>query len=279
MKYIQAVFECDPNTEVVRDILADALAKTGFESFLSSDNGLDAFAPFPSYSKESVDRIINDFIIPANIQYTVRELEDRNWNEEWEKNYFEPIVIGNSCIIYSSFHHPQGEYRYHILIDPKMAFGTGHHQTTSLVLEQLLTMELLDKSVLDMGCGTGVLAILASMRGARRVTAIDIDDWAYENALENIRLNGIHSINVYQGGAELLGDETYEVILANINKNILLQDIPVYSSVLNKDGLLITSGFYEEDIPEILKICETNNLTFIGFSEKDHWVCMCCRKI
>jgi ribosomal protein L11 methyltransferase len=205
-------------------------------------------------------------------------MEDRDWNEECEKNYFEPIVIDNRCLIQSSFHQPKGIYEYCILIDPKMAFGTGHHQTTGLILRQILDMNLENKSVLDMGCGTAVLAILAAYRNANPVVAIDIDEWAFNNALENVKLNNVPNIRVELGGAELLGKETFDVIFANINRNVLLQDIPIYSSVLNDGGVIVMSGFYTDDIPAIRSRCEEYGLHFSHFAEDTHWASVVCIK-
>lgn len=278
MKYIQVVFNCSPNNEVVTDVLASELADIGFESFVSSENGLQAFAPEPHFSVEKLNETLHQFPLDAKIDYSFKLIEDKNWNEEWEKNYFQPIVIGDKCIIHSSFHNPEGNYEYRILIDPKMAFGTGHHQTTGLILKEILSMNFTGKSVLDMGCGTAVLAILASMKGANPITAIDIDEWAYQNALENIQLNNTEKISVALGGAELLGDESYDIIFANINRNILLQDIPEYAKVLNDSGLLIMSGFYKEDIPAIRKKSEECGLQFLRFNEQDNWVSVTCGK-
>lgn len=279
MQYIQVQFNCDPNTEVLTDVLSARLGEIGFESFVRTETGLDAYIPLPYLSPEKVDQLLSDFPLDAGITYSCYEMEDKNWNEEWEKNYFQPVVIDDVLCIRSSFHKIEDECRYRILIDPKMSFGTGHHQTTELMMRELLNMDLQGKSLLDMGCGTAVLAILASMRGASPITAIDIDEWAYQNAMENTRLNGIDNIRLFQGGAELLGDETYDVILANINRNILLQDMPVYRKVLNRDGVLVMSGFYKEDIPDIRAAAEGKGLAYGHFSELDQWVAVtfCCQ--
>lgn len=276
MKYIQVDFNCNPNNEIVTDVLASELSEIGFESFVNSKNGLQAFIPEKLFDTEKIDENLTHFPLDAQITYSFKELEDKNWNEEWEKNYFQPIVIDDKCLIHTSFHNVEGEYEYRILIDPKMAFGTGHHQTTELILREILAMNFTTKSVLDMGCGTAILAILASMKGADKVTAIDIDEWAYRNALENVELNKMDNIRVLLGGAELLSNEMYDVIFANINRNILLEDIPAYSKVLKKEGLLIMSGFYKEDIPDIRRKCEENGLSLIRFSELDNWATVTC---
>jgi len=272
MKYVEVNFICNPNSETITDVLAAQLSDIGFESFVKSDSGMLAYVPEPMFSAEEIDGLLRDFFLDAEIGYSFKTIEDKNWNEEWEKHYFQPIVFENRCIIHSSFQQPGGDYGYRILIDPKMAFGTGHHQTTGLILKEILSMDLRGKSVLDMGCGTAVLAILASMCGAGPVTAIDIDEWAYRNAVENVQLNNISNVNVLHGGAELLGIETFDVIFANINRNILLQDIPSYERVLNPGGKLIVSGFYKEDIPAIREKCVQNGLVYRDYSEMDNWV-------
>lgn len=272
MQYVQVQFRCEPNTEVLTDVLSAQLGGVGFESFVQTETGLEAYIPLGNLSLEKIDSLLSDFPLEAEIIYSYHEMEDKNWNEEWEKHYFQPVTIDETLCIHSSFHRLEGEFKYRILIDPKMSFGTGHHQTTELMMRELLKMELEGKSLLDMGCGTAVLAILASMKGASPLTAIDIDEWAYRNSTENVCLNGIDNIRLLQGGAELLGDETYDVILANINRNILLQDIPHYKKALNKNGVLIMSGFYKEDIPAIRAAAEAQGLVYQHFSEIDRWV-------
>lgn len=272
MQYNQVLFKCDPYSETVTDILSAMLAEIGFESFVRGEDALEAYVPQPLFSRSELDQVLADLPLEVEISYTVQTMEDKNWNEEWEKNYFNPIVIGDECCIHSSFHQPEGTYRYPILIDPKMSFGTGHHQTTLLILKEILAMELSGKSVLDMGCGTGVLAILAAMKGAAPVTAIDIEEWAYNNAMENVVLNGMTSIRVLQGGAELLGEERYDVIFANINRNILLQDLPHYEAVLKQGGIIVMSGFYLDDLPAIRSRANELGLSFDHLKDMDRWV-------
>ena len=272
MQYNQVLFKCDPYSETVTDILSAMLAEIGFESFVRGEDALEAYVPQPLFSRSELDQVLADLPLEVEISYTVQTMEDKNWNEEWEKNYFNPIVIGDECCIHSSFHQPEGTYRYPILIDPKMSFGTGHHQTTLLILKEILAMELSGKCVLDMGCGTGVLAILAAMKGATPVTAIDIEEWAYNNAMENVALNGMTSIRVLQGGAELLGEERYDVIFANINRNILLQDLPHYEAVLKQGGIIVMSGFYLDDVPAIRSRANELGLSFDHLKDMDRWV-------
>ncbi|MDR1517728.1 MAG: 50S ribosomal protein L11 methyltransferase [Dysgonamonadaceae bacterium] len=278
MKYTQTVFVFQPFSETATDVLSALLADVGFESFVDAENGLEAYIPTAFFSEKNIDEIIAHFPLDGKISYSFNEIADKNWNEKWEKNYFQPIVIGDKCIIQSSLHRVEGEYEHRIFIDPKMAFGTGHHQTTGLILRDILAMDLKNKSVLDMGAGTAVLAILASMRGADPLLAVDIDEWAYNNARENIQLNRIPNIRTLLGGAEVLGNEFFDVIFANISRNILLCGIPAYEKVLNVGGTLITSGFYKEDIPAVREKCEQCGLTYIGFREQDNWVSLTCRK-
>ncbi len=271
MQYNQVLFRCDPFSEPVTDILSAQLAEIGFESFVRGEKALEAYIPLSLFSPEKTQEVLSSFPLEVVIDYSVNTMEEKNWNEEWEKNYFQPIAIDDLCCIHSSFHHLEGAYRYRIVIDPKMSFGTGHHQTTRLIIKEILAMELKQKSVLDMGCGTGVLAILAAMKGASPVTAIDIEEWAYNNTLENCELNGTASILVQHGGAELLGEETYDVILANINRNILLQDLPRYEAAMAKGGIIVMSGFYLDDLPAIRSGAEALGLSFDHFREMEHW--------
>jgi len=281
MNYIETKFICTPCNEIITDILIAGLAEMGYESFQEDDNGVTAYITEDLFTKESIDTVITDFPLEANITYTSGLIIDKNWNEEWEKNYFKPLVIVNRCIIKSTFHQEEGHYDYTILIDPKMSFGTGHHQTTELMIREILGESFEGKSVLDMGCGTAILAILASMRGAGPVLAIDIDEWAYENAKENLELNNIHNVEVCKGGAELLdaSKATFDIILANINRNILLHDINSYTRVLNKGGLLYMSGFYTEDIPAITTESKKYGMELDYYKNKDNWAVVRFKKI
>lgn len=279
MKYNKVTIHCSPCSEAVTDVLAAQLAEIGYDSFVPSSEGLEAYVPQHVYSAADLEQLFATFLIDdVQFDYVCEPLEDKNWNEEWEKNYFQPIIVSDECIIHSSFHHPEGEYTYRILIDPKMAFGTGHHQTTGLILREILNIDFAGKSVLDMGCGTAVLAILAAMKGASPVVGIDIDEWAYNNAVENVELNNVANIQLACGGAELLGKDTFDVIFANINRNILLQDMHHYMSVLNPKGTLIMSGFYTEDIPVLQQKAESLGLTFSHSNSKDNWATLICVK-
>jgi ribosomal protein L11 methyltransferase len=275
MNYYKLKIHPTPNSELTRDILAAELAEIGFESFSESENGLDAFVQEALFSEEKITQLLdNPPLIDAKLQYSIEYIECRNWNEEWEKNFFQPIVIDNQVVIHSSFHQNIPPLKYDIVIDPKMAFGTGHHATTCLMVSYLLESDLNGKSFLDMGCGTAVLAILASMKGAEPISAIDNDEWAYENSLENIRLNHTLNIKVSLGDAALLGNETYDFIFANINRNILLADIQTYTKCMHRNSSLFMSGFYMEDREAIRKECEKHGLKFISYKEKENWTAM-----
>lgn len=277
MKYIEVDFNCNPNSEIICDILAANLAEIGYESFVQNENGLVAYVVASNFSSEETDAVIANFILDTKISYSFKEMENKNWNEIWEKNFFKPIVIDDRCIIRSSFHEVDANCEYDIMIDPKMAFGTGHHQTTRLMIEEMLEMDLTNQSVLDMGCGTAVLAILASKKNATQIDAIDIDEWACDNAHENIKLNNAENIKVMQGDADLLTHQQYDIIIANINRNILLQDIPQYVKVLKENGILMMSGFYVQDIPVLSEKCEQYGLKMIKHSQIDNWAMMVCR--
>lgn len=273
MNYIEIDFTCTPHNEVVGEVLSAMLGEIGFESFVDTELGVKAYIQSQLFDREALDNLLSDFPVETSFDYKISEVEDRNWNEEWEKNYFQPLVIDDRCIIQSTFHNVPATYEYNIYIDPKMAFGTGHHQTTELMIREIMKDDFSGKSLLDMGCGTAILAILASMRGADPIEAIDIDEWAFDNAKENLHLNNISNIELKIGGADLLtGNKTFDIVLANINRNILLNDIHVYVSVLNSGGSLYMSGFYQEDIPAIQQECEKHGLTFDHFNTKDNWV-------
>ena len=274
MKYLEFSFRTTPCTEVVNDVLSAVLADAGFESFVEQPDGLLAYIQQNLYDEASVEAAISEFPIPDTaIEYSFVEAEDKDWNEEWEKNFFQPIVIGNRCVIHSTFHHDVPEAEYDIAINPQMAFGTGHHETTSLVIGEILDSDISGKKVLDMGCGTSILAILARMKGAASCTAIDIDDWCVRNSIENIELNGVDEIEVCLGDASILADKgPFDMVIANINRNILLADMQHYVARMNEGATLLMSGFYVDDIPLIKAEAERLGLTFNGYKEKNRWV-------
>jgi ribosomal protein L11 methyltransferase len=273
MKYFEVTFTTQPCNEMVNDIVSALAGEIGFESFVECEEGVQAYIQQSLFDKEALAEMVANFPLPdTQISYSIQEAEDKDWNEEWEKNFFQPIVIGDRCCIHSTFHQDTPQTEYEILINPQMAFGTGHHETTSSIICELLDADLEGKSVLDMGCGTSILAILASMRGANTVTAIDIDDWCVNNSRDNIELNNIHNIKVELGDAALLeGREPFDVIIANINRNILLADMDRYAACMHQGSELFMSGFYVQDIPVIREKAESLGMTFVHHREKNNW--------
>ena len=272
MEYTKVSFIIKPNTQTAQEILTAQLAQFAFDSFEETTDGLNAYIPTSEYSAQDVKSIQILHGDEFAISFEAAAMPDQNWNETWEKYYFDPIVIDNKCVIHSAFHTDVPKAQYHILIEPKMAFGTGHHETTGLMVKHIMEMDFAKKNVLDMGCGTGILGILAAMRGAKKVLGIDIEEWAFNNAKENISNNHINTMEVLCGDASLLGEQKFDVILANINRNILLEDISKYKKVLNDGGTLLLSGFYNNDLEVIDKECKLNNLIKKTAKEDNNWV-------
>ena len=276
MDYCEILIRYDTTieSEIINDLLASELGNIGFDGFLSEDDGILAYIDPKKYHEPALNDCLNEFPLKGiNFTYSLRLIKSRNWNEEWEKNYFQPVVIEQECLIRASFHPEMKGFKYPIVIDPKMAFGTGNHATTYLMLCELLKLDLKDKEFLDMGCGTAVLAILATMKEASRTVAIDVDEWAYQNAIENCRLNHTEQIEIVHGGAEqLIRFGTFDYIFANINRNVLLNDIRLYAPALKSEGSLFMSGFYKEDIPAIEEESVRNGLLPYAFTEQDNWV-------
>lgn len=251
------------------------LGDIGYESFVPDESGLTAYVPVAAYDDDALRDALGDFPYDCVIERRSTTVEGRDWNEEWERNYFRPIVVGDRCVIHSSFHTDVPSARYDIVIDPKMAFGTGHHSTTSLILERLLDLDLDGRAVIDMGTGTGILAILAAMRGAAPVTGIEIDGFAYTNALENVALNGHPEIRLINGDASALGDvEASDVFIANINRNVITADIGSYARKLVPGGTMLLSGFYVEDIPVVAAAAAAEGLDQVSYTEHDRWACL-----
>lgn len=259
------------------DLLAQMLADSGYESFIPDSDGLTAFIRDENFDAGDLKMILESF--PAensSLDFTDEFVEGRDWNAEWERNYFKPIVVGDRCVIHSSFHTDVPDAEYDIVIDPKMAFGTGHHATTSQMISGILSLDLEGKTVTDVGTGTGILAILAAMRGASAVNAIEIDPPAQINAVENVRLNGHPEINVILGDASaLVGLPKADLLLANINRNIILGDIEAYASALKPGGTMLLSGFYREDARLIEAEAAKYSLVKSGeTTEGDNWCCL-----
>ena len=269
MNYLEFKFTIEP-VQPASEILIAELGLAGFESFVENEDGVTAYIPVEEYEPETMAGIHILQSEEFEISYTQKEIEQVNWNEEWEKN-FHPIIVNEECGVRAPF-HPKADVTYDIVIEPKMSFGTGHHATTHMMIEFLLKHDLKGKKVLDMGCGTGVLAIVAEKKGAAEIDAIDIDNWCYQNTVENIERNECERITAYEGAAELLEGRNYDTIIANINRNILLDDIQTYATCLNPGGDLFLSGFYERDIPAIREECERHNMVYQEYLERDEWV-------
>ncbi|TGD59043.1 50S ribosomal protein L11 methyltransferase [Flavobacterium humi] len=267
--YIGYHFSVEPK-EPGSEILIAELGEKPFESFIETETGFSAFIQKQLWTED----ILNDIYILGSdefkISYTMEEIEQVNWNEEWEKN-FEPIDVDGMCHVRAPF-HPKTNAQYDIIIEPKMSFGTGHHETTHMMIQHLLENDVTGMKTLDMGCGTAILAILAEMKGAQPIDAIDIDNWCYLNSIENAQRNNCSHISVYEGDAALLKGKKYDLIIANINRNILLNDMQAYVDCLNEKGTILFSGFYEEDIPFIDASCTEKGLTFVKKLQRNNWV-------
>ena len=273
--YVEVRLDVTPCDEMHTDVLAALLAEAGFESFVPDETGLTAYIKAEMFSDDKLAEVVSDFPFECDIKPKATVVEGQDWNKEWEKNYFQPIVIDDKCVIHSSFHKDIPECRYDIVIDPKMAFGTGHHSTTSLILRQLLSMNLQGRNVVDMGTGTGILAILAAMRGAKRIDAIEIDEFAYTNACENLRLNNAELVDIHLGDAALLSNiKDVDLFIANINRNIITADLPAYVSTLASGATMLLSGFYESDIPVILETATPLGLEYLSHSVDNNWSCL-----
>ena len=267
--YLGYHFTVEPK-DLGSEILVAELGELPFESFVESDFGVTAYIQKQFWNETILEevQILNspEFII----SYTIEEIEQVNWNEEWEKN-FEAIDVDGKCHVRAPF-HPKTNAEFDIIIEPKMSFGTGHHETTHMMIQHLLDTDVAEMQTLDMGCGTAILAILAEMKGAKPIDAIDIDNWCYLNSIENAERNNCKNITVYEGDADLLKDKKYDLIIANINRNILLNDMQSYVDCLNPKGTILFSGFYTEDIPFIDASCIEKGLTFVKKLERNNWV-------
>lgn len=275
MKYYEIIIKTNPSSEVINDVLCALAGDAGCESFVAVDQGLIAYAQVDLLDEDALRTSLDFFPIPdVEITLQVQEAENKDWNQEWEQNSFQPIVIGNQCVVHSTAHTEVPATTYDITINPRLAFGSGHHQTTSMMMQRLLNESVQGMQVLDMGCGTCILGILALMRGASHLVAIDIDEWSVENAQENLTLNNLYGAEVLLGDASLLHGYSFDLILANINRNILLTDMHRYVSCMHKGSMLFLSGFYTEDIPMLTARANELGLHHIDTLETDKWACI-----
>lgn len=273
MNYTEIEFTCKAIQDWQQDLLINDLANIGFDTFEETDKGFNAFIPEPNFNQASLDSILIQLPKETVISYIEKNIAQQNWNKVWEEN-FQPLIVGEKCYVRATFHESRiNDYPIEIVIDPKMAFGTGHHQTTSLMMEYLLEEELKGKRVLDMGCGTGILGILALKLGADNVVAIDNDPVCCESALENSKLNKVDKLAVLCGDSTAIPTEKFTLIIANINRNILLDQLTHYSNALGIEGILLMSGFYEgEDLDMLITTAESHGLKYVSYKTRDRWV-------
>jgi len=269
--YIAYDFNVSPKDPATEMLIAQ-LGHIGFESFVENENGVVAYIQKKEWNSNKVEDLYllncNEF----NITFKHSEIEQTNWNKEWEKN-FNPIQVNGQVSIRAPFHE-NPSLNFDIVIEPKMSFGTGHHETTHMMVQHLLALDLKNKKVLDMGCGTGILAIFAEMKGAQPTDAIDIDSWCFENSLENVQRNGCKHITVLEGDSSLLKGREYDVVIANINRNILLSDMKTYTDCLSENGVLLLSGFYKDDISVIETEVIKYGLVLDKMIQKNNWVAL-----
>lgn len=284
MEYLKAIFTLNVaanDEQAAKDLLADLAAAAGFEAFEESEEGLTGYVQPHLLDKETLDEAIADFpIASARIEYEMEEAENRNWNEEWEANGFEPICIENKCVIYDARHYSPEDLpanmSLQVGIEPRQAFGTGTHETTRMVVQQLLSLQLAGKHLLDCGCGTGILGIVAAKLGAESVLGYDIDEWSVDNSLHNATLNGVKNMVVVKGDATALNAEKkyFDVVVANINRNILLADLPLWVEKTTPKGTIVLSGFYQTDTPILVEAAKTLGLALTSQKELDGWACL-----
>jgi ribosomal protein L11 methyltransferase len=272
MNYLSFEFSLEGKTADVQELAIALLSEIGFESFTDEDNTFAAYIQEALFSQEAINEVLPTlWNAIGETNYTINEIPTQNWNQEWESN-FEPVIVDSHCIVKAPFHKIEQHFDYEIIIEPKMSFGTGHHETTQLVLSEILATNCKDKTVVDCGCGTGVLAILAKMKGSAKTKAFDVDQWCYENTIENAERNNVADIIVECKGIESIAGETYDIIIANINRNILLSAMEQFGKSLTSDGTLILSGIYKSDLDIISESASKYHLHFISFQEKNNWI-------
>ncbi|KPM47286.1 50S ribosomal protein L11 methyltransferase [Jiulongibacter sediminis] len=267
MNYFEATIEVNAD---FAEILIAELAEIGFDTFLENDNGLQAYITEELFDDQAFKLLMEDYSTKTSLFYSIKGIEKQNWNAEWEKS-FDPIEVNDQIRVRATFHEAKEGVPYEIIITPKMSFGTGHHETTAQVMQLQLEVDHQKKKVLDVGTGTGILAILAEKLGAGSIRAFDIDEWSVENTLENIELNNCYNISVGQGTIKDETKEEYDIVIANINRNILLEELSIYSTFLKKGGILMLSGFYEKDGPDIEAECNNYSLKKVKLISKKDW--------
>jgi ribosomal protein L11 methyltransferase len=271
MDYTKLEVQCTPD---YAEILMAELAEIGFETFLENENGFEAYVEGEQYDNHALDVLKEKYSQLTDLSFSFERIEKKNWNEEWEKSY-EPIIVDDRCLIRAEFHRIEKKYEYEIIITPKMSFGTGHHQTTYLMVKNQMQIDHNNKVVIDAGCGTAILSVMASKLGAKHVEAFDIDEWSVINGKENIAINDCPNINIRQGKlSEMSFEGKFDIILANINKNVLLQEMTEYVSYLNASGILLLSGFYTKDIPDLLTSGSSLGLKEVSRDERENWACL-----
>ncbi len=272
MNYQEYNFTIKGNKDFHQDLLINSLSEIGFDTFEDEESGFKAYIPEDQMVGNMIAEIARQYLNMFTFSYEVKTIPHQNWNKLWESN-FEPLIINDRCYIRATFHEPHPEYEFEIIVDPKMAFGTGHHETTALMIELMMNMDFKNKKVLDMGCGTGILAILASRLGANQITAIDYDPICFESTIENSNLNKVNNIIPLCGSKEIIPEVNFDIILANINRNILLDQIDRYSEVLLPGGTILYSGYYENpDLEIITKKSNDYGLEYISHKKKGEWV-------
>lgn len=275
MDFIEVAFQAP---EDFTDILTAELSEVGYDTFMDTDKGFNAYITEDIFNENELQEVVAKYAGMAEITYETNKIAKQNWNQEWEKN-FEPLIIGNQVSVRASFHPKPENVAYDIVINPKMTFGTGHHETTTLMLENQLATDHSGKRVLDMGTGTGILAIMACKLGASEVVGVEIEDWSVENARENAEANSCPNIVVHLGTVEAVkNDEPYDIVLANINRNVLLADMQAYTNLLKAGGPLVLSGFYTEDLPVLQDEAKNCGLIFETSRTKNNWVSAIFRK-
>ena len=276
MEYIEVDIKIE-KSEVFSDIVVARLNEIEFETFLENNNGVRCYIQATLFDRKKLDIELDKIKQYTKLNFNINHVAQKNWNEEWEKN-FKPVQINSHCLIRSEFHNKSGNFKDEIIITPKMSFGTGHHETTFLMINELYNLDLNDKSILDMGSGTGVLSIVASKNGAKQVVGIDIDEWAFQNSIDNAKLNNTENISFLHGDINLIENQDFDIILANINRNIIEKDIEEYYNLLSDKGDLLISGFLEEDVDFIINLSINNRFNVINKKNKGQWSMVHLRK-